>query len=94
MVHANQFSNEHLNFFMDAYRNRSGQNEAVMHGISLGLGLVGMATKDENIYNQLRDILFNNADSAIKGEAAAYSIGLVMTGSANEAVIDELMAHA
>jgi 26S proteasome regulatory subunit N2 len=93
MVHANQFSAAHLNFFMDAYRN-SGQNEAVMHGISLGFGLVSMATKDENIYNQLRDTLFNNADSAIKGEAAAYSMGLVMTGSANEAAIDEMMAHA
>jgi len=65
-----------------------------MHGVSLGLGLVGMATKEENIYNQLKDTLFSNADSAIIGEAAAYSMGLVMTGSANEAAIDEMMAHA
>ena len=65
-----------------------------MHGVSLGLGLVGMATKDENIYNQLKDTLFSNADSAIIGEAAAFSMGLVMTGSANEAAIDEMMAHA
>ena len=66
----------------------------MIHGISLGLGLVGMATKDENVYKQLKDTLFNNADSAIIGEASAYSMGLVMTGSANESAIDEMLAHA
>ena len=65
-----------------------------MHGVSLGLGLVGMATKDENLYNTLKDTHFNNSDSAVIGEAAAYSIGLVMTGSANEEVIEEMLAHA
>jgi len=93
LINANSFSTEALNFFMDGYRN-SGQNEAVQHGVSLGLGLVGMATNDDNVYSQLKDTLFNNADSAIIGEAAAYGMGLVLTGSGNEAAIEEMMSHA
>ena len=53
-----------------------------------------MATKDENIYEQLRNTLFNNVDSAIIGEAAAYSMGLVMLGSADENAIEEMIQHA
>ena len=68
---------------MEGYRN-AGQNEAIQHGVSLGLGLVAMNTKDETIYDQLKNTLFNNVDSAIIGEAAAYSMGLVMLGSADE----------
>lgn len=68
---------------MDGYRN-SGQNETIQHGLSLGLGLVAMATKDEAAYKHLKDTLFNNADSAIIGEAAACGMGLVMVGSGNE----------
>jgi 26S proteasome regulatory subunit N2 len=53
-----------------------------------------MATNDDNVYSQLKDTLFNNADSAIIGEAAAYGMGLVLTGSGNEAAIEEMMSHA
>jgi 26S proteasome regulatory subunit N2 len=38
--------------------------------------------------------LFNNADSAIIGEAAGYGLGLVMLGSANENAIEEIITHA
>jgi hypothetical protein len=44
LIHANYYQEETFNYFMDGYRN-SGQNEAVQHGVSLGLGLVAMATK-------------------------------------------------
>jgi len=93
LIHQNQYSEEVVNFLLDGYRN-SGQNEAVQHGVSLGLGLVAMATKDENIYDQLKNVLYNNADSAIIGEAAAYGMGLVMTGSADERAIEEMTTHA
>lgn len=53
-----------------------------------------MATADDNIYEQLKNTLFNNADSAIIGEAAAYGMGLVMAGSANEGAIEEMLSHA
>jgi len=39
-------------------------------------------------------VLFNNADSAVIGEAAGYSLGLVMLGSADETAIEEMITHA
>lgn len=60
----------------------------------MGLGLVSLATNDENVYNDLKNVLFNNADSAVIGEAAAYGMGLVMVGSANENAIEEMITHA
>ena len=93
LIHANQFTPETSNFFLDGYRN-SGQNEAIQHGVSLGLGLVAMSTKDEEIYEQLKNTLYNNADSAIIGEAAAYGMGMVMQGSADERAIEEMTTHA
>ena len=78
---------------MEGFRN-SGQNEAIQHGICLGLGLTAMATGSESIYEELKNVLFNNADSAVIGEAAGYSLGLVMLGSANESAIEELLTHA
>lgn len=53
-----------------------------------------MATKDAGVYEQLKNTLFNNADSAIIGESAAFGMGLVMIGSADESAIEEMMSHA
>jgi len=39
-------------------------------------------------------VLFNNADSAIIGEAAGYALGLVMLGSSDSTAIEELITHA
>ena len=83
LIHQNQHTQELVNYFLDGYRN-SGANEAVMHGVSLGLGLVGLATKNSDIFNELKQTLYNNADSAIIGEAAAYGMGLVMIGAADQ----------
>lgn len=53
-----------------------------------------MATKDQNIYEQLQNTLYSNVDSAIIGEAAAYGMGLVMLGSADERAIEDMTIHA
>ncbi len=66
----------------------------MQHGICLGLGLVAMATKNQDIYQELKNVLFNNADSAVIGEAAGYSLGLVMLGSADDEAIQEILTHA
>jgi 26S proteasome regulatory subunit N2 len=58
------------------------------------MGLVGMASKEESIYEHLKNTLYNNADSAIIGEAAAYGLGLVMLGSADERAVEEMISHA
>ena len=92
LIHQNQYSEETVNYFMDGYRN-SGQNEAVQHGVSLGLGLVAMATKNREVYEHMKNTLFSNADSAIIGEAAAYGMGLVMIGAADQESIQELLGH-
>ena len=93
LIHANYFTPETNEFFMNGYKN-AGQVESVQHGVSLGLGLVAMATKNQDVYEQLKNTLFANADSATIGEAAAYSMGMVMLGSADETAIEEMMTHA
>ena len=60
----------------------------------MGLGLVSLATKNEEVYGVLKNILFNNADSAVIGEAAAYGMGLTMLGSADSTAIEEMITHA
>lgn len=52
--------------------------------MSLGLGLVAMATNNSEVYDELKENLYNNADSAIIGEAAGYGMGLVMIGAADQ----------
>lgn len=78
---------------MDGFQN-AGESSEIYHGLSLGLGLVGMATKDQELYTKLRDTLFNQADDAIIGEAAAYGMGLVMLGSGDANTIEEMITHA
>ena len=58
------------------------------------MGLVAMATKNEQIYDELKNVLYNNADSAVIGEAAGLGMGLVMLGSADEKAIEEITTHA
>lgn len=53
-----------------------------------------MATQNTQIYDELKSVLFNNADSAVIGEAAGYSLGMVMLGSADETAIEEIITHA
>ena len=53
-----------------------------------------MATKNGPIFEELKNVLFNNADSAVIGEAAGYSLGLIMLGSADEEAIKEILTHA
>lgn len=93
LINANKFTEETSNFLTQGYQNSAG-NEAITHGLSLGLGLVAMATKDENIYEQLKNTMYQNVDSACIGEAAAYGMGLVMVGSADENAMEEMMIHA
>lgn len=45
LINANQQTGEVVRYYMDGYDN-AGDKSEVYHGLSLGLGLVGMATKD------------------------------------------------
>ena len=53
-----------------------------------------MATNNEQIYDELKNVLYNNADSAVIGEAAGLGMGLVKLGSACPKAIEEMITHA
>ncbi|KNC76703.1 hypothetical protein SARC_10812, partial [Sphaeroforma arctica JP610] len=66
--------------------------EILQHGACLGLGCAQMATGNESIFEELKNVLYS--DSAVAGEAAGLSMGLVMLGSANEAAIEDMINYA
>jgi 26S proteasome regulatory subunit N2 len=66
--------------------------EVVQHGGALGLGVAGMATGSEEIYEALKTVLWS--DSAISGEAVGLSMGLVMLGTGNFKALDDMIQYA
>ena len=90
IIHANH-STDIRSYLLNALRN-AGTNEVVQHGACLGLGVAAMGTQDDELYEELKGVLFN--DSAVAGEAAALAIGLVMLGSASPKALEEMMGYA
>ncbi|KAI7751939.1 hypothetical protein M8C21_008261, partial [Ambrosia artemisiifolia] len=70
---------------------RSTNVEVVQHGACLGLGLAALGTADEDIYEELKSVLYT--DSAVAGEAAGISMGLLMMGTASEKA-SEMLVYA
>ncbi|OWB84872.1 hypothetical protein B5S33_g3528 [[Candida] boidinii] len=70
----------------------SKNTEILLHGACLGAGVAGMGLGDEGIYEELRTILYT--DSAISGQTAALSMGLIMLGSGNESAIEDMFTYA
>lgn len=71
---------------------RTNTAEVVQHGAALGLGAAGMATENEEVYEELRTVLFS--DSAVSGEAAGYGMGLVYLGTGSEQATEEMLQYA
>ncbi|RVX72315.1 hypothetical protein B0A52_04520 [Exophiala mesophila] len=71
---------------------KEATEEVVQHGGALGLGVAGMASGDEGVFEDLRSVLW--ADSAINGEAVGLAMGLVMLGSGNTKVLSDMIQHA
>ncbi|GLU08711.1 hypothetical protein SLE2022_256080 [Rubroshorea leprosula] len=88
LIHANhgegikQFLRESL---------RSTNVEVIQHGACLGLGLAALGTADEDIYDDIKSVLYT--DSAVAGEAAGISMGLLMVGTASERA-SEMLTYA
>lgn len=88
LIHANhgegikQFLRESL---------RSTNVEVIQHGACLGLGLAALGTADEEIFDDIKNVLYT--DSAVAGEAAGISMGLLMVGTATEKA-GEMLAYA
>ncbi len=99
LIHANQGGEvgRDVVLYLRNARNRAGSNETVLHGACLGLGLATMATGVPEIYEELKETLY--LDSAVAGEAAALSIGLLMLGCGNtteasRTALSEMISYA
>ena len=68
---------------------KTSQKEPIVHGACLGIGLLGMSSNDLELVEALKVFIYN--ESAIMGEAAAYSIGLIMAGKMDDVLIQELL---
>ncbi|KAJ1018085.1 hypothetical protein NDA16_004954 [Ustilago loliicola] len=71
---------------------KSNPAEIVQHGAALGLGAAGMATGNEEVYEELRNVLYT--DSAVAGEASGYAMGLVMLATGSERAVEEMLQYA
>ncbi|KAG0366491.1 armadillo-type protein [Gamsiella multidivaricata] len=89
LIHANH-GDEVLEYLRGVLKNT--QIEVLQHGACLGLGTAGMATDNDDIYEELKNVLFS--DSAIGGEAAGLAMGMVMLGTASEKALDEMLQYA
>ncbi|WOH08273.1 hypothetical protein DCAR_0727711 [Daucus carota subsp. sativus] len=88
LIHANH--GEGIKQFL-RYSLSSTNVEVIQHGACLGLGLAALGTADEEVFDDIKNVLYT--DSAVAGEAAGISIGLLMVGTASEKV-DEILAYA
>ena len=66
--------------------------EVVQHGGALGLGVAGMATGDDGIYEDLKSVLYT--DSALNGEAVGIAMGLIMLGTGNIRALEDMIQYA
>lgn len=80
-------TSEKIEFLLNFVRN--SQKEPIVHGACLGVGLLGMSSNNLELVEALKVFIYN--ESAIMGEAAAYSIGLIMAGRLDEVLITELL---
>ena len=84
----------HETFALDLIREhfKKATEEVVQHGGALGLGVAGMATGDEGIYEDLKNVLYT--DSALNGEAVGIAMGLIMLGTGNYKALEDMIQYA
>lgn len=84
----------HETFALDLIRDhfKKATEEVVQHGGALGLGVAGMATGDESIYEDLKSVLYT--DSALNGEAVGIAMGLIMLGTGDIKALEDMIQYA
>jgi 26S proteasome regulatory subunit N2 len=70
---------------------RSATSEVVQHGACLGLGLATLGTDNEEVFEDLKNVLYT--DSAVAGEAAGIAIGLLAVGTGSDKT-EQMLAYA
>eukprot|EP00124_Ichthyophonus_hoferi_P002517 Ihof_evm11s174 gene=Ihof_evmTU11s174 len=71
---------------------RSSTTKILQHGACLGLGAATMATADDDVYEEMKNVMYT--DSAVAGEAAAIGMGLVMLGTASHKALQDMIQYA
>ncbi|KAF2110127.1 armadillo-type protein [Lophiotrema nucula] len=79
-----------LDYLLKQFQGAS--EEVIQHGGALGLGVAGMATGSEEIFEAFKSVLYT--DSAINGEAVGLSMGLVMLGTGNIKALEDMIQYA
>ena len=70
----------------------ASDDEHIMHGGALGLGIAGMASGNEAVFESLTNSL--HSDSALSGEAVGLAMGLIMLGTGNAEAIRTMFTYA
>ena len=75
---------------------KNNKSDVLKHGGCLGVGLAGISTEDYNLYNEVKEVMNDDhlEDTATSGMAAAMAMGLIMMGSGNFEVVNEMMEFA
>ncbi|GAW24920.1 hypothetical protein ANO14919_145160 [Xylariales sp. No.14919] len=89
LIHANHGADA-LDYLKTRFT--EAEEEVIQHGGALGLGLAGMASGNEEIFENLKAVLY--ADSALNGEAVGLSMGLIMLGTGNVKALEDMVAYA
>ncbi|KAI5857404.1 26S proteasome regulatory complex, non-ATPase subcomplex, Rpn2/Psmd1 subunit [Durotheca rogersii] len=89
LIHANHGADA-LDYLKTQFT--AAEEEVIQHGGALGLGLAGMASGNEEIFENLKAVLY--ADSALNGEAVGLSMGLIMLGTGNVKALEDMVAYA
>ena len=89
LIHANHGADA-LDYLKTQFS--QAEEEVVQHGGALGLGIAGMATGNSEIFEKLKDILFQ--DSALNGEAVGLAMGLIMLGTGNVKALEDMITYA
>eukprot|EP01103_Thecamoeba_quadrilineata_P009829 TRINITY_DN1999_c0_g6_i1.p1 TRINITY_DN1999_c0_g6~~TRINITY_DN1999_c0_g6_i1.p1 ORF type:complete len:976 (-),score=173.29 TRINITY_DN1999_c0_g6_i1:35-2962(-) len=90
LIYANH--GEEITTYLTKQLESAANNEVLQHGACLGLGLASIASGNQDIYTSIRAIMYS--DSAVAGEAAGLSMGLVMLGTASASALDEMLNYA
>ncbi|OAQ63592.2 26S proteasome regulatory subunit Rpn2 [Pochonia chlamydosporia 170] len=89
LIHANHGADA-LDYLKTQFS--QAEEEVVQHGGALGLGIAGMATGNTEIFEKLKEILFQ--DSALNGEAVGLAMGLIMLGTGNVKALEDMITYA
>ncbi|TID23106.1 26S proteasome regulatory complex non-ATPase subcomplex Rpn2/Psmd1 subunit [Venturia nashicola] len=81
----------HVLDYLRTHFNRATE-EVVQHGGALGLGVAGMGTGSDQIYDDLKHVMYT--DSAINGEAVGLAMGLVQLGTGNIKALEDMIQYA